>query len=141
MDMTNRELLENRLATDFELLDNAEGEEREKLIEDISALYKLKIEEDKNDLDYDDRYNKRLQEKERLDKECKFKNQELELRSKEEKNRTRVGLITAGVTAAIALMGNVFYSIWYHKGLKFEETGTVATHQTKNLESKMVPRR
>ena len=139
--MTNRELLENRLATDFELLDNAKGEERAKLIEDISALYKLKIEEDKNDLDYDDRYNKRLQENERLDKECEFKKQELELKSKEEKNRTRVGLITAAVTFGVALMGNMFYSFWYHKGLKFEETGTVATHQTKNLESKMVPRR
>lgn len=139
--MTNRDLLESRLATDFENLDNVKGEERKNLINDIAALYKLKVEEEKVDADFDDKYNRRQMEEEHFKKECELKQKELELRSKQEKHNWIIGLTTAGVTAAIALAGNIFYSIWYHKGLKFEETGTVSTHQTKNLESKMVPKR
>lgn len=35
----------------------------------------------------------------------------------------------------------VAYGVWYHKGLKFEETGTVTSAMTKNLIARMLPKK
>ncbi len=41
----------------------------------------------------------------------------------------------------VAVGGWLVYDIWHRRGLKFEETGMVNSQWTKNLMSKMFPRR
>lgn len=46
-----------------------------------------------------------------------------------------------GAMALELVLPIVAYGIWYHKGLKFEETGTVTSAMTKNLIARMLPRK
>lgn len=46
-----------------------------------------------------------------------------------------------GAMALELVLPIVAYGIWYHKGLKFEETGTVTSPMTKNLIARMLPKK
>lgn len=46
-----------------------------------------------------------------------------------------------GAMALELVLPLVAYGIWYHKGLKFEETGTVTSAMTKNLIARMLPKK
>lgn len=46
-----------------------------------------------------------------------------------------------GAMALELVLPIVAYGIWYHKGLRFEETGTVTSPMTKNLIARMLPKK
>lgn len=46
-----------------------------------------------------------------------------------------------GAVALEVILPIVAYGVWYKKGLKFEETGTVTSTMTRNLISKMLPKK
>lgn len=46
-----------------------------------------------------------------------------------------------GAMALELVLPIVAYGIWYHKGLKFEETGTVTSPMTRNLIVRMLPKK
>ncbi len=46
-----------------------------------------------------------------------------------------------GAMALELILPIMAYGIWYHKGLKFEETGTVTSPMTKNLIARMLPKK
>lgn len=46
-----------------------------------------------------------------------------------------------GAMALELVLPIVAYGVWYHKGLKFEETGTVTSTMTKNLIARMLPKK
>lgn len=46
-----------------------------------------------------------------------------------------------GAMALELVLPIVAYGIWYHKGLKFEETGTVTSPMTRNLITRMLPKK
>lgn len=140
MDNVTRDLLEERIETAFSELNEATGEKHKAIMEDIEKLYKLKIEEDKADLDYDDKYKRRLMEHDHFETECKNKEKELKLKEKQTKDQ-RIGVwITAGVGLLNVLIGVFAYNKWDKRHLYFEEHGTQTTPEGKNLTSKMLPK-
>lgn len=97
MDETNvRDLLEREIATEFEDLSslNAGSKEKSVAIESLAKLYKLKIDEDRNIWDSDEKYNRRIMDGEhhqqdgqlkekQIDNEADVKERELTIKERE----------------------------------------------------------
>ena len=49
--------------------------------------------------------------------------------------------IGLGVQVGLAVGGWLVYDIWNRRGLKFEETGTITSPWTRNLVSRMLPKK
>lgn len=113
-----KHLLDEEIKAEFEKLSSMElgSEEKAKATEDLAKLYKLRIDEIKA-------------ENERKDKKAQHKDLKLD-------RLTNVGL-QLGVTAG----GWLFYYICFHRGLKFEETGTITSPWMRNLVSRMTPKK
>lgn len=113
----NKQLLSEKIEEGFKKLSTLEdgSEAKQKATDDVAKLYSLKIEEDKLAV-------------EREDKEAQHK------------DVVRDRWINAGVQVGLAICGWLAYDIWHRRGLKFEETGTITSPQTRNLISKMLPK-
>lgn len=140
MDNEIRDLLEGRIEYEFEELSTATGEKRKAIIEDISTLYKLKIEEDRTDIDFDDKHKRRLMEDSHFEEECRNKDKELELKEKQIKDQRITNWITVGVTVLTPFLMIFAYDKWDKRHMYFEEHGTITTPEGKNLISKMLPK-
>jgi parvulin-like peptidyl-prolyl isomerase len=95
------------------------GEEKSSAIDDLVKLYKLKIEEDKNQNDLMEKVDAR-------ENEVLLKEKQL---NQEKKN----GFLKLGLEAAGIILPLVFYAAWMTKGFKFEETGTYTSTTFRNL--------
>lgn len=124
-DKNIRGLLDEVIET--ELLNLSEidtgSEKKSNAVKDLTELYKLRIEEVKTE-------------------QAKADNRaEAEMRQTQAKSQTFDRWLNIGVQVGLTVGSWVMYSIWYHKGLKFEETGTVRAPMTRNLLSRMLPRK
>lgn len=99
------------------------SQQKSTAIEDLTQLYKLKIEEAK----IKQAENDRLEEK--------------EFRKTQEKSQFLDRCINVGLQIGLAVGGWIAYDIWNRRGLRFEETGTITSQWTRNLLSKMVPKK
>lgn len=182
------------------------SEERKAAISELDRLYKLKIEETKNEQDYKKDCERRAQERELHEADEALKRaqleQELKLHTADEKlkreqmksdrelhkadealkrdqmaaerelhqadealkrdqmaqerefheadDKSKRELLSDqgieryfryGAMALELVLPLVAYGVWYHKGLKFEETGTVTSAMTKNLIARMLPKK
>lgn len=91
-------------------------------VNNLAKIYQLKIEDDKNKLDLEEKRDAR---------ECDdiLRKDQLE---EEVKNRYfRIGVDIAGIIVPI-----IFYGAWMNKGFKFEETGTFTSRTFMNLISR-----
>jgi len=114
-----KELLEEEIAEEIQELSSlATGsEEKSSAIEDLSKLYKLKIEETKMELDFDDGQMKKEQLSEQV-KDRYFK---------------------VGIAAAELILPLMFYAVWLQKGFKFEETGAFTSTTFRGLINRFRP--
>lgn len=116
----NEELLEYVIKEELQNLTTLEaGEEKSSAIDDLVKLYKLKIEEDKNQNDLMEKVDAR-------ENEVLLKEKQL---NQEKKN----GFLKLGLEAAGIILPLVFYAAWMTKGFKFEETGTYTSTTFRNL--------
>ncbi len=105
-----KKMLDEEIKSEIEDLSslNPGSEEKSAAIDDLAKLYKLKIEEAKNEIDSTEKKNQL---------------------SEDAKNRYfRLGVEAAGIILPI-----IFYSIWMNKGFKFEETGTFTSQTFRGL--------
>ena len=131
-------------------------------VDSLAQLYKLRIEELKIDADSKEKEAKRNVDKEQNDRDAEFKERQFEreyelkerqidnevtlhdseeqLRKEQMRLETRKFWFDLGVNVGMGLLGIFAYNFWYHKGLKFEETGTVTSGMIRNLQSKMLPK-
>lgn len=121
MEKNIKEMLEDRIKSELEGLEYLETGSQEKsiAIENIARLYKLKIEESKNELEI----------KERLENN-KY-NELLENRKLKEQVKDRY--FRLGIAAAEIILPLGFYAIWMNRGFKFEETGTYTSTTFRGL--------
>ena len=114
-----KELLEEEIAEEIQELSSlATGsEEKSSAIEDLSKLYKLKIEETKMELDFEDGQMKKEQLSEQV-KDRYFK---------------------VGIAAAELILPLMFYAVWLQKGFKFEETGAFTSTTFRGLINRFRP--
>ena len=99
------------------------SQQKSKAVEDLTQLYKLKIEEAKI----------KQAERDRLE--------EKEFRETQAKSQFLDRCINVGLQIGLAVGGWIAYDIWNRRGLRFEETGTITSQWTRNLLSKMVPKK
>lgn len=116
----NEGLLEYVIKEELQNLTTLEaGEEKSSAIDDLVKLYKLKIEEDKNQNDLMEKVDAR-------ENEVLLKEKQL---NQEKKN----GFLKLGLEAAGIILPLAFYAAWMTKGFKFEETGTYTSTTFRNL--------
>lgn len=97
------------------------SEEKSAAINDLKKLYELRIEEKKLE-------QAEMERREENDS----KKAQLEAQNKDR-------FINIGVQIGLTIMSLLAYDVWYRRGLKFEETGTITAPMTRNLLSKMLP--
>lgn len=127
MDEENRKLLEEEIKREIRDLSTLEPGSKEKstAIEDLAKLYRLRIEETKNEWDFNEKYESR-------DSDMQFKKNQLEEQVKDRYFRL-------GVEAAGIILPLIFYGIWMRKGFKFEETGTFTSTTFRSLFNRFRP--
>jgi len=127
MDEEIRKLLEEEIKTEIRDLSTLEPGSKEKstAIEDLAKLYKLRIEETKNEWDFSEKYDTREGDKQ-------LKKDQLEEQVKDRYFRF-------GVEAAGIILPLIFYAIWMKRGFKFEETGTYTSTTFRGLFNRFKP--
>ena len=125
------ELLSEEIAVQIKALSDLQSGSKEKstAIDDLTKLYKLRIEENKSVWDADEKYNRRMMDGESVTKDNDFKERQIA-----EDRYFRVG-----IAAAELLIPLMCYGIWMNKGFKFEETGTFTSSTFKGLINRFRP--
>lgn len=131
-----RDLLNEEIGKEIRALSslNSGSKEKSTAIDDLTKLYKLRIEESKNDWEYDEKYNRRVMEDEASTREEEMKRIQL---SEQVKDR----YFKLGIAAAELMIPLMFYGIWMKRGFKFEETGTYTSTTFRGLFNRFRPTR
>ena len=122
-----RKMLEEEIASQIENLDSLEqgSDEHSNAVDSVAKLYKLTIEEDRCNKEFEEA--KRQRETDKAAKEDQLKDVKID-------RYFRVGSIVA-----VTLLQLGAYGHWYKKGLKLEETGTLTSPTMKGVISKFNP--
>lgn len=122
-----RNLLGEEIKTEIRDLSTLEPGSKEKssAIEDLAKLYRLRIDETKNEWDFDEKYDTRESDKQ-------LKKDQLEEQVKDRYFRL-------GVEAAGIILPLIFYATWMKRGFRFEETGTYTSTTFRGLFNRFKP--
>lgn len=134
MEENIKNLLSEEIAAEIQALSELSSGSKEKstAIDDLTKLYKLRIEENKSEWDADEKYNRRMMEEEINTRENEAKHIQLAEQIKDRYFRV-------GIAAAELVIPLMFYGIWMKKGFKFEETGTYTSTTFKGLFNRFRP--
>ena len=127
MDEEIRKLLGEEIKTEIQDLSTLEPGSKEKsiAIEDLAKLYRLRIEETKNEWDFSEKYDAR-------ESDIQLKKDQLEEQVKDRYFRL-------GVEAASIILPLIFYATWMKRGFRFEETGTYTSTTFRGLFNRFKP--
>ncbi|MDD2299646.1 MAG: hypothetical protein PHU69_08375 [Fermentimonas sp.] len=127
MDEEIRDLLGEEIKTEIRDLSTFEPGSKEKsiAIEDLAKLYKLRIDETRNEWDFNEKYESR-------DSDIQFKKDQLEEQVKDR-------YFKLGVEAAGIILPMIFYAAWMKRGFRFEETGTYTSTTFRGLFNRFKP--
>ena len=152
MDEEIMELLDGEIISEIEALAGISPgtNEHTTAVDNLTKLYRLRIDEARNRADADEKYNRRIMENEQYQHEAgikekqiadeeEFRKRELRIKGSQIWTNLAISMIGAGVQIGLAYAGFKAYDAWYTRGLKFEETGMVSSPMLKNLQSKMLP--
>ena len=153
MNVEIKELLGEEIVNQIRNLSSLEqgSDKHTTAVESLTKLYRLKIEEDKNEIDEDEKHNRRLMDNEQsiidaelkekqIDTDADIRKRELEIKENQLHEQSCDRWVNVGLQVALTLAGIIAYDIWHRRGLKFEETGSITSPQTRNLCSKMIPK-
>lgn len=143
MDDSTRELLVKRIESEFKNLNTMSYDDdyKQDTVDNLIAFYKLKIEEEKIDNELNKQINDCDLEKIRQEVESKDRTQELEMKKAQLNEQKIDRWVNVGMQIGLSMLSIFAYDIWNRRGLKFEETGTITSPMTRNLFSKMLPKR
>ncbi len=129
-----RDLLSGEISREIQALSglNAGSKEKSTAIDDLTKLYKLRIEENKSEWDADEKYNRRVMEDEANTRDDEVKRVQIAEQVKDRYFRL-------GIAAAELMIPLMFYGIWMKKGFKFEETGTYTSTTFRGLFNRFRP--
>ena len=147
-----KELLSEEIKTQIQDLSklNPGSAEKSKAVDDLATLYKLKIDETKMELDFDEKQARRKMDKENRLKDDAIKEQQLKdensvrerdelIRKEQLAEQVKDRYIRLGIVAAEIILPLIFYSKWMKKGFKFEETGTFTSTTFRGLFNRFKP--
>lgn len=127
MNDETRDLLDEELRRELEALESLElgSEEQSTVVSNIVDLYKLKIEEEKNELNHQEAMDEAS-----IDEAFK----KIQTEEQRKDRYFRVGLEAAGIILPL-----IFYGVWMRKGFRFEENGTFTSTTFKGLFNRFKP--
>ncbi len=147
-----KDLLSEEIKTQIQDLSklNPGSAEKSKAVDDLATLYKLKIDETKMELDFDEKQARREIDKENRLKDDAIKEQQLKdensvrerdelIRKERLAEQVKDRYIGLGIAAAEIILPLIFYSKWMKKGFKFEETGTFTSTTFRGLFNRFKP--
>ena len=128
------ELLDEEIAAEIRSISEMKdgSTEKSKAISDLATLYKLRIEENKNLWEADEKYDRR-----KMEEEAGLRDENIKRTQISEQIKDRY--FKVGIAAAELMIPLVFYGIWMNKGFKFEETGAYTTTTFKGLFNRFRP--
>ncbi len=134
MEENIKELLNEEIAAEIQALSSMDSGDKEKseAIENLSKLYRLRIEENRSKWDADEKYNRRIMEDD-------FNIREEELKKSQLTEQMKDRYFRIGIAAAELIVPLMFYGIWMRKGFKFEETGTYTSTTFRGLFNRFRP--
>ncbi len=129
-----KELLGEEIKAEIESLTSLQAGSKEKTqaINDLATIYRLKIEETKNEWDADEKYNRRIMEENQ-------KNVENAQKSTQLLEQVKDRYFRVGIAAAEIVLPLIFYAVWMNKGFKFEESGTYTSTTFRGLFNRFKP--
>lgn len=147
-----KSLLDEEIVSEIEELGSLTpgSNEHTAVIDSLVKLYKLRIEETKNEMDFEEKSERRKMEEEQYDADLEMKKHQIgetesadydDRRLKEEqlKEQIKDRYFRLGVEAAGIILPLMFYAIWMNKGFKFEETGTFTSTTFRGLFNRFRP--
>lgn len=147
-----KDLLSEEIKTQIQDLSKLDpgSAEKSKAVDDLATLYKLKIDETKMELDFDEKQARRKMDKENRLKDDALKEQQLKdensvrerdelIRKEQFAEQVKDRYIRLGIAAAEIILPLIFYSKWMKKGFKFEETGTFTSTTFRGLFNRFKP--
>ena len=147
-----KDLLSEEIKTQIQDLSKLDpgSAEKSKAVDDLATLYKLKIDETKMELDFDEKQARRKMDKENRLKDDALKEQQLKdensvrerdelIRKEQLAEQVKDRYIRLGIAAAEIILPLIFYSKWMKKGFKFEETGTFTSTTFRSLFNRFKP--
>ena len=134
MDEQIRNALAGALQAEFENLQGlAPGsKEYQQVVENICKLYRLGLEDVKNDNEWNDICN-------RVETDTKQKEAEERLKRDQMAEQVKDRYFRLGTESAAILLPLIFYGIWMRRGFKFEETGTYTSTTFRGLFNRFRP--
>lgn len=122
--MELNEMMDKELKRRFEDLENMKtgSDEQSKATDNIVKLYKLRMDENEQNVSKEADEDKLLLEKSKL-----------EIEAEKAKDDKLIRILTTVTSVGISIAGFVVGSHWYGKGFKFEETGTICSSTFKGL--------
>lgn len=127
-------MLEEEIKSQIEDLESLENgsEEKASAIDDLVKLYRLKNEEEKIQLEFEDK-------RERLNEEIENHEQEERLKKRQMDEAVIDRYFRVGIAAAEIILPLLFYASWMKKGFKFEEEGTFTSTTFRGLFNRFRP--
>jgi hypothetical protein len=127
MDEEIRKMLEEEIKTEIRDLSTLEPGSKEKstAIEDLAKLYRLRIEETRNEWDFNEKYESR-------DSDMQLKKDQLEEQVKDRYFRL-------GVEVASIILPLIFYAAWMKRGFKFEKLELIPLRHFEDLFNRFKP--
>lgn len=116
-----RELLDEVIIDKVESLKNLQGDERDKAIEELANIHKMRIEEEKIEVSRTESEN------------------EKQLKLDERKSQNLNQWVNIGIQAGLTIGSWIAFTLWQRSEQKFEQTGTPSTPIFRNLLSRMTP--
>ena len=128
------ELLDEEIATEIRSISEMKdgSTEKSKAISDLATLYKLRIEENRNLWEADEKYDRR-----KMEEEAGLRDEDIKRTQISEQIKDRY--FKVGIAAAELMIPLAFYGIWMNKGFKFEETGAYTSTTFKGLFNRFRP--
>ncbi len=125
----------------------AGSQEQTAAVKNLTALYEARINEEKVQLDAEDKREKREMDREqhRADEALKKsqaadekadRERDLQLKEAQMEDQKVDRLMRAGIAMVEIGLPLVCYGHWFRKGLKFEETGSITSSMMRNLINK-----
>ena len=114
----NSEMLNKRIEETLENLETLKGEERAQAVKELDTLYKIRIDEMKNEVEA---------------RQKASEHQDQVFQAQADLHEKRIALVVNTVVDVAKFLGQVgMYGILIVGGYKFEETGTIGSHFFKN---------
>lgn len=122
--MELNEMMDKELKRRFEDLEGLKtgSDEQSKATDNIVKLYKLRMDENEQNVSKEADEDKLLLEKSKL-----------ELEAEKAKDDKLIRILTTVTSVGVTIAGFAVGSYWYGKGFKFEETGTICSSTFKGL--------